>query len=95
MQHVPDLPLDPPDTSVEEAQAEQELAEGWAAYRDDGFLIDGNGDISRVEEIASDRDPEALHALAVAETDDELLQVAKRLRETLRGVVDDITRGYV
>ena len=94
MIHAPDLPLDPPDTSVEEAQAEQELADGWAAYRDDGWLPDGR-DPGNVEELASERNPEALHALTAAETDDELLEVAKRLRETLRGVVDDMIRGDV
>jgi hypothetical protein len=92
MKHVSDLPLDPPDTSVEEAQAEQEMADGWATYRDDGWLPGGR-DPGHVEELASERDPEALHALTVAETDHELLEVAKRIRETLRGVVDDMIRG--
>ena len=89
---VPDLPLDPPDDSVERDAFEKETVQAFDEYLADGWLP-GNYDPSHVDELMLEQIPEALDGLIKAKDDDELLALAKQIRdkriEIIEGLITD------
>ncbi|UQI42714.1 hypothetical protein [Vreelandella venusta] len=89
---VPDLPLDPPDDSVERDAFEKETVQAFDEYLSDGWLP-GNHDPSHVDERMLEQIPEALDGLIKAKDDDELLALAKQIRdkriEIIEGLITD------
>ncbi len=89
---IPDLPLDPPDDSVERDAFEKETVQAFNEYLADGWLP-GNYDPSHVDERMLEQIPEALDGLIKAKDDDELLALAKQIRdkriEIIEGLITD------
>ena len=86
---VPDLPLDPPDDSVERDAFEKETVQAFDEYLADGWLP-GNYDPSHVDERMLEQIPEALDGLIKAKDDDELLALAKQIRDKRIEIIEDL-----
>lgn len=86
---VPDLPLDPPDDSVERDAFEREMVQAFDEYLADGWLP-GNYDPSHVDERMLEQIPEALDGLIKAKDDDELLALAKQIRDKRIEIIDGL-----
>ena len=87
--HVPDLPLDPPDDSVERAAFEKMCELAFSEYLKDGWLP-GGYDPSHVDERLLEEMPEALDGLIEAKDDAELLALAKQVRDKRIEIIDDL-----
>lgn len=86
---VPDLPLDPPDDSVERDAFEKETVQAFDEYLADGWLP-GNYDPSHVDERMLEQIPEALDGLIKAKDDAELLALAKQIRDKRIEIIEDL-----
>ena len=86
---VPDLPLDPPDDSVERDAHEQEVIRLFNEYLADGWLP-GNHDTSHVDTQMTEEIPEALDGLITAEDDEALLVLAKQIRDKRIEVIESL-----
>ncbi|UTA79000.1 hypothetical protein J4377_13665 [Halomonas sp. XH26] len=86
---VPDLPLDPPDDSVERDAFEREMVQAFDEYLSDGWLPGGH-DPSDVDERMLEQIPEALDALIKAKDDAELLALAKQIRDKRIEIIDGL-----
>lgn len=86
---VPDLPLDPPDDSVERDAFEKETVQAFDEYLADGWLP-GNYDPSHVDERMLEQIPEALDGLIKAKDDKELLALAKQIRDKRIEIIDGL-----
>ncbi|WP_339885363.1 hypothetical protein [Vreelandella maris] len=86
---IPDLPLDPPDDSVERDAFERETVQAFNEYLADGWLP-GGYDPSHVDERLLEELPEALDGLIRAESDDELLALAKQIRDKRIEIIDGL-----
>jgi len=86
---VPDLPLDPPDDSVERDQYEQAVIAAFNDYLADGNLP-GLHDTSHVDTRMTEEIPEALDGLITAEDDEALLVLAKQIRDKRIEVIESL-----
>jgi len=86
---VPDLPLDPPDDSVERAEFEQATIRAFNEYLNDGNLP-GLHDIGHVDDQLLEELPGVLDKLITAKDDAELLALAKRIRDKRIEVIESL-----
>ena len=86
---VPDLPLDPPDDSVERDLHEKAVIAAFNEYLADGNLP-GLHDTSHVDDQMLEELPEALDGLITAEDDAALLALAKKLRDKRIEVIESL-----
>lgn len=90
--HSGDRPLDPPDDTENELAFDAACEAAWAEYIDNGSLPDGR-DAGDVDELLSELG--ILDDLLTAETDDDLLDAAKAIRDARQSIVDGIIRDSV